>query len=99
MTAHTPGPWDWHGPYMTGAYKVTALAEKGPISLKILVDPTENGNAQSNAMLIASAPDLLQALSLAVATIERLANTTAKFESVGGTLNVCRAALAKAGAV
>jgi len=52
----------------------------------------------ANARLIAAAPELLDALSLAEATILRLANTPARLGSVQGTLDVLRAALGKAGA-
>ena len=52
--------------------------------------------AESNARLIASAPDLLSALEMAVATIERIAPKHGPFSSVDGTLSVARAALARA---
>jgi hypothetical protein len=45
-----------------------------------------------NARLIAAAPELLEACALAVATIERLN----RHDSANGTLDVLRAALARA---
>ena len=59
-TTHTAGPWDWHGPYMTGAYKVSALHPEGGQSLDVMIDRSENNLA--NARLISAAPDLLAAL-------------------------------------
>ena len=62
---HTPGPWDWHGPYMTGAYKVTALHDGGGVSMHVYVngadDPAINA---ANARLIAAAPELLHELRM-----------------------------------
>ena len=56
---HTPGPWNWHGPYMTGAFKVTALAEDDAILCQVYIT---GENAVHDAHLIAAAPDLLAAL-------------------------------------
>jgi len=50
----------------------------------------------ANAHLIASAPELYEALELALATIERLAVRHGPFCSADGTMDVVRAALAKA---
>ena len=66
--AHTPGPWDWHGPYMTGAYKISSLAPEGGQVLDVMIDRSASNLA--NARLIASAPDLLEALTWALAQIE-----------------------------
>ena len=57
---HAAGPWDWHGPYMTGAYKVSALHPEGGQSLDVMIQRSEDNLA--NARLIAAAPDLLAAL-------------------------------------
>ena len=67
--AHTPGPWDWHGPYMTGGYKVSALHPEGGISLQVYI--TADGQTEEpNAKLIAAAPDLLAALQTLMAAAE-----------------------------
>lgn len=47
--------------------------------------------------LTEAAPDLLEALNLALATVERLADTPARIGSVQGTLAVCKQAITKAG--
>ena len=62
-TKHTPGPWDWHGPYRTGAYKVSALAADGSQTIDVMIDRSEDNSA--NARLIAAAPDLFAALRTA----------------------------------
>ena len=104
MTKHTPGPWMvesdgkedatvtaftavHHNPvYICRVYGEGVLARAG--------DSTEERAA--NAALIAAAPDLLAALEMAVATIERIAPKHGPFSSVDGTLSVARAAIAKA---
>jgi hypothetical protein len=50
----------------------------------------------ANARLIAAAPELLEALELAVATIRRLEHRHGPFSSSDGTLNVAADAIAKA---
>lgn len=52
--------------------------------------------ALGNVSLIAAAPELLAALNLALATIERLAPSHRGFDSTRGTKDVICAAIAKA---
>lgn len=55
------------------------------------------GHQRKNLFLISAAPELLDALNLAVATIERLQTVRAGgFSSASGTLEVAKAAIAKA---
>lgn len=54
------------------------------------------GHPQGNARLIEAAPDLLGALELALATIERLAPSHRGFDSTRGTKDVVCAAIDKA---
>jgi hypothetical protein len=51
---------------------------------------------RANAQLFCSSPDLLEALEMAIATIERLKPSGEIFDSTKGTKDVCRAAIAKA---
>jgi len=72
-TKHTPGPWNWHGPYMTGAFKVTALAEDDAILCQVYIT---GENAAHDAPLIAAAPDLLAALQVQIEPRARGWNVT-----------------------
>jgi len=60
--SYTPGPWDWHGPYMTGGFKVSALDKDGHQTMQAFVDSADRATNEANARLIAAAPDLLAAL-------------------------------------
>ena len=98
-TKHTPGPW---------SIKVV-LDEVDQLERQVIAVPiphsigkhiaqicTWGGNhdpeANANAHLISAAPGLLEALRLAETTIERLN----RHNSADGTLDVVRAAIAKA---
>ena len=89
-TKHTPGPWNWHGPYMTGAFKVTALAEDDAILCQVYIT---GENAVHDAPLIAAAPDLLAALEavLTIGGIDQSPGTNGRV-----VLYQARAAIAKA---
>lgn len=87
MTKHTPGPWNWHGPYMTGGYKVSALNERDQLQFRCYLEPSESPETvEANARLIATAPELLEALrEIATGNYER-----------GTMIGFARAAIAKA---
>ena len=109
MTKHTPGPWrvvrDGAGALSIASDSV----QPDPVTqarylFVARVERTRSGNplwrqdeeSEPNAALIAAAPDLLAALEMAVATIERIAPKHGPFSSVDGTLSVASAAIAKA---
>ena len=90
---HTPGPWEHRGLTMISGRKADdvkfTLANVTPAG-----DLHYATESAANARLIAAAPELLEALGLALATIERLerhAPGTAQ-----GTRDVIAAAIAKA---
>lgn len=88
-TAHTPGPWHWEADEVKGdptgrvRYQVTSL---GKTVTRIYCSSFEGGqtNAIYDAMLIAAAPDLLEALEQALPDLH------------GEWLLKARAAIAKA---
>lgn len=99
---HTPGPWTsneigtkpeelacavWAGdvPICTTEFSIGRYKKAGTRETR-----------HANARLIASSPDLLNALTLAQATIERLSTTHGPFNSAQGTLDVIAAAIQKA---
>jgi hypothetical protein len=90
---HTPGPW--HVDTSNGEYAmVTNMGEH----VFLIGDERRLIPMPEDARLIASAPALLEALKLSIATIERLeVKHPGGFSSVGGTLQVARAAIAMAG--
>lgn len=100
---HTPGPWVCEYPDKIVAMNLVE-SESNNSSLVIatvrtglvLANQNERGCTGANAHLIAAAPDLLEALELAVATIDRLGVQHGPFNSAQGTLDVARAAIAKA---
>lgn len=91
-TQHTPGKWhaDWsrhrdvNDSVRTENQNIVAWIESNDVGAE---------QAQANARLIAASPMLLQALEMAVATIERLAFTPAKLASVQGTIGFSNAAI------
>lgn len=107
-TQHTPGPWHAYCKYSGGnaaiakssdwevMHRRTVGAEDYPEGALISIVNAGWGNAEANARLIAAAPELLEALKVAEATINRVANTPAKRLSVMGTLGVIASALNRA---
>lgn len=57
MTAHTPGPWKWHR--VQAPQSVTEYTLKGP---DVLCRYWHDISQSHDALLIAAAPDLLEAL-------------------------------------
>jgi hypothetical protein len=97
-TKHTPGPWIKQGmgivnSPVTGSAMATSRIETTLGNIEIL---DETNEPDYNLSLILSAPDLLEALEMAVATIERLKPSGGTFDSTQGTKDVCRQAIAKA---
>ena len=89
MDKHTLGPWEaneWADGWEIGARDAHCTVCR-------LVNCN---NAEANSNLIAAAPELLEALTIAVATIERLSIKHPPFNSSQGTLDVANAAIAKA---
>ena len=97
MSEHTKGPWTWNGGYLV-SYIPDKFSASGCQDFEIIVD---DGSAHgeydvvlnpdsANARLIASAPELLEALE----------NLLAVHEGEGGTKyhagDIARAAIAKA---
>ena len=98
---HTPGPLDWHGPYMAGAYKVSALSADDAILLQVYITGDTPQTNESNARLIAAAPDLLAALQECVTAFDNRDETTSLKvwnDRMREARDNARAALAKAGA-
>jgi len=101
-TKHTPGPWETARSHSgRNIYKQTQrdFDTKETRMLAFLVRnedyfPVEESDA--NARLMASAPELLAALELALATIERLDVKHGPFSSTQGTRDVVSAAIARA---
>jgi hypothetical protein len=82
---HTSGPWYAEDEFNGNFYYV--MGDGGIIA---------EASGDANARLIAAAPDLLEALKLALATIERMAVQYGPFSSTSGTQDVGRAAIRKA---
>jgi len=70
MSKHTPGPWsinDW--PQATTDIAIGAVG--APLIAKVPLRDVSLNEQKANASLIAAAPDLLEALKLAVSALER----------------------------
>ena len=90
----TPGPWTIEAYQYNGAFYIQQPDDQtngGWVVATIWGDDRE-----ANARLIGAAPDLKNALEIALATIERLAPSHRGFDSTRGTKDVVLAALAKA---
>jgi len=79
QTKHTPGPWRAVAQKMTGhmfverdlGNKNLPYAANNTLSeSRLLIASIESGEAESNARLIAAAPDLLEALAFLVRVCE-----------------------------
>lgn len=81
---HTPGPW-----YATGVHVQSKVLEQDNYVCKAEGDTPEQ--AESNARLIAAAPELLEALKAILSLVGNANTTTTEL-----TLRQARAAIAKA---
>lgn len=94
---HTPGPWlsrQWNDSRNgSNGFDIEAHPD---LNFGLSVAVTSGPDCAANARLIAAAPDLLAALKLALATIERLAPSHDGFDGARGTKNCVCAAIAKA---
>ena len=90
-TKHTPGPW--HRNIPPARKYTTIFAGRNTHVARLAVDDlTTDTELEANANLIAAAPDLLEALELAEAIIERFKLP----EMLEGSADVIRVAIAKA---
>lgn len=89
--------------YISGPYSISGIAgdnhilarvdnERRTIAIVTGWPGIETQEVEANKRLLAAAPDLLNALEIAVVTIKRLAKT----DSANGTLDVARLAINKA---
>lgn len=70
-TAHTPGPWKVSVGYREDGYaKITSEAHFGLASVVVEVDGKAYPKGESNARLIAAAPEMLAALEAALLELE-----------------------------
>lgn len=106
MSKHTPGRWLFNSfSRAVNDPKNPCKVERGYFVQKQrgfdichlpIQSSTEPEETKANARLIAAAPELLEALRMAEATIERLTERHGLFSSTYGTRSVIRAAIAKA---
>ncbi len=61
MSKHTPGPWNYHVDNQS-EYTHTITAVSRPATSPIIADVVKHPSSEANARLIASAPELLEAL-------------------------------------
>lgn len=91
---HTPGPWATHN-NIGRKGELGIVAGGAPCIIAIMGNAKEwPVEAEANAQLIAAAPELLNALEVAQATIERLHRHAPG--SANGTLGLIKDAIAKA---
>ncbi len=107
MDKHTQGPWttgdaDWRTivgsetRYLhLNSAKVTGRVSRSLAAVAVVDRSDNEAEDLANARLIAAAPELLEALQLASATIERL-KPSQPIDSISGTRDVINAAIAKA---
>jgi hypothetical protein len=99
MSKHTPGPW------VVSPDSVTTVMEVGPLKrfiahatdLSVKCSSKEYDERDSNARLIAAAPEMLEALKWTLARVERLAPHKAiEGDAALYEIAAARAAIAKA---
>lgn len=99
QTQHTPGPWTHYAdiPSTDPNWHIVTNASKMRVVANVHLEPG-NATDAANAALIAAAPDLLAALTLAESSFDTYAKTGAFTAGQPSTwmLNTIRAAIAKA---
>jgi hypothetical protein len=98
-TKHTPGPWMLYPtPILSGEiYQVFAPESKSRHWIaNIQIDAGEDGDGQANANLIAAAPEMYEALQLAMAEIGASGNWMAKDYGWIKACTAIQSAIAKA---
>ena len=92
-TAHTPGPWFFRKEVTRGQFVTDCVIRDENSTNGSYLAKVGPCNSEANAQLIAAAPDLLNALQIAEATIQRIAPDGER--ATQGTRDVITSALAK----
>jgi hypothetical protein len=101
-TKHTPGPWKIAGEDAEKQTFIYALNERGSNRFWFDIQPgwtddkqrTSSAELSANALLIAAAPELLEALRAITDQLERIGDT--RYDKDGQYIDAARAAIAKA---
>lgn len=90
-TRHTPGPWR-----LNAGNEIEVMSDNRPIARSLCGGTTgvRLPEAEANALLIAAAPELLQALTWAVDHFD--GNTICNAEQEKNCIEICRVAVEKA---
>ena len=96
-TKHTPGPWvvQHEGSQTIIVSRTAQESDSGGPTVSYIYNH-ESRQSKANARLISAAPELLEALQLALATLNRVHPPTSPFDSTQGTRDVINAAITKA---
>ena len=96
MNAHTPGPWlTQASDVYNEAGQVVCDPHPNDYQIRAGAGRIPGSEREANARLIAAAPEMLNALELALATIERL-KPSKPYDSTQGTRDVINAAITRA---
>lgn len=105
-TTHTPGPWLWgysENPAVYNGQEHLVILTHPELSCGLIIADLETQFSEeeqlANAHLIAAAPDLLEALELAVFTLNQIPNKSINHSYHKNTYSVCytlESAIAKA---
>ena len=96
MSAHTPGPWSLgSSDYPVTDLAVCSKAQAGEVGATIARLVAKNGREYQNARLIASAPELLDALTEIISQIDQ-GGSDGKVFARDYCVTQARAAIAKA---
>jgi hypothetical protein len=89
---HTPGPWSYDQRWVSAGHGDQKIAICGMFYL----DHAPRDEVEANMRLIATAPDLLEALQEAVEALQAIEETTEFPSLVGSALEAVSKAIAKA---